>query len=61
MCLTPRQALEDPHLGFNLSVMRAADQARITDVNLALSKAMGRDKSGMAAIMVLIAAVFEDQ
>lgn len=61
MSLTPSQALRDPDLGFNLTVMRAYEKAKITAANVALSQAMQRDKSGMAAIIVLIASILEDQ
>jgi hypothetical protein len=46
---------------FNLSVMRAADKARITAANISVSRAMAADKTGMGAIIALIRELFEDQ
>mgnify|MGYP001283770681 CR=1 FL=1 len=57
---TPWQALHDPHLAFNVSVLRAADQARGMVYGLTMQGAAPGDDMGIGRVLALLTLIYKD-
>lgn len=58
--LTPHQALQDPHLGFNLSVMRGHDKMRSEKFAEIARRVAKKDSLGVNRIYQALRLLYED-
>jgi len=58
---TPWEVLHDPHLGFNVSVMRAALRARDVIFGMAMQGAPAQDEFGVGRVLLSLALLYKDR
>jgi hypothetical protein len=58
--MTPLQALRDPDLATNMTIWRAGRVYRARTFNAEISRSIQRDKMGIGAILLTLAALYED-